>query len=326
MKNRENYRAERVEDRIFLIDTLYLGRKEFAASYFIESNGELAVIETNTNHAVPRILSAIENEGFSLEQVKYVILTHIHLDHAGGAGLLMEKLPSAKLVVHPRGARHMSSPDKLIDSVKKVYGEDEYHRLYGNILPVPEEKLIEAEDGIIIRIGDRELILKESPGHAKHHLVIFDKVSSSLFSGDALGIGYPLFRYRWGMLIFPSTSPVQFDPRSAVETYKMILALKPAKIMLTHYGVVENVDNIYKNLMSWIDFAVDTSEDLIEKNYEEDELHKIILKSTWEVFNKKIMEIRGTQLTDEEKDYLFLDADLNSKGLAIYIKQKKLIK
>ncbi len=327
MENSDNCVAERIGERIFLVDTLYLGREKFTASYFIESNGELAIIETNTNNAVPRILSAIENEGFSLEQVKYVILTHIHLDHAGGAGLLMEKLPSAKLVVHPRGVRHMASPEKLIDSVKEVYGEEEYHKLYGNILPVPEDKLIEAEDGIIIRVGDRELFLKESPGHAKHHIVIFDKLSASLFAGDAFGIGYPLFRYNeGGMLIFPSTSPVQFDPRSAVETYKMILELKPEKIMLTHYGVTKNVDDIYKNLMSWMNFAVNTSEDLINKNYEEDELYQIILKDIWEFFNKKIMEIRGTRLNDEERKYLFLDADLNSKGLAFYIKQKKLLK
>ncbi|MEN8153719.1 MAG: MBL fold metallo-hydrolase [Acidobacteriota bacterium] len=326
MKNRINCRSEKVGDDIYLVDTEYLDREKFAASYFIESNGELAIIETNTNNAVPRIISAVENEGFSLGQVKYVILTHIHLDHAGGAGLLMKKLPSAKLVVHPRGARHMTSPEKLIDSVKQVYGEEEYKRLYGNILPVHEKRLIQAEDGAVIKVGNRELLLKESPGHAKHHIVIFDEFSGSLFSGDAFGIGYPLFRYKNGMLAFPSTSPVQFDPDRAIETFKMIMNLKPEKIMLTHFGVIENIDEVNEHLTDWIDFAVNTSKDMINKDLKGDELNKALLEYTWAFFNKKIIDIRGTQLTGEEKDFLFLDADLNSKGLAFYIEQKRSLK
>ena len=156
----EDYIPEKIADNIYLTDTLYLGREKFAASYFVEDSGEIAVVETNTNHAIPGILQTILNSGFELSQIKYVILTHIHLDHAGGAGLIMKELPDAELIVHPRGARHMISPEKLIESVKSVYGEEEYKNLYGE--HELEEKITEARQSVIDRLIDNKLLLAEA--------------------------------------------------------------------------------------------------------------------------------------------------------------------
>ena len=255
----EDYIPEKIADNIYLTDTLYLGREKFAASYFIEDGGEIAIVETNTNHAIPGILNAILNSGFKLSQIKYVVLTHIHLDHAGGAGLIMKELPDAELIVHPRGARHMISPEKLIESVKSVYGEEEYKNLYGDIIGIPEGKVISLTGGESISIGKRKLTMIDAPGHAKHHNIVYDEFSGSVFSGDAFGIGYPRFRYEKGALIFPSTSPVQFDPESAAHTYKMITDLDPARILLTHFGSVESVGEIHAQLMDWIEYTVENS-------------------------------------------------------------------
>ena len=147
--------AEEISDGIYLTDTLYLGREKFAASYFLEDNGEIAIIETNTNYAIPRILKAVKNAGFNSGAIKYIILTHIHLDHAGGAGLIMKELPEARLIVHPRGARHMISPEILIESVKQVYGEEEYRKLYGEIIGIPEERVVSITGGESVNVGEK---------------------------------------------------------------------------------------------------------------------------------------------------------------------------
>jgi len=320
----EDHLPEKVSDNIYLTDTLYLGREKFAASYFIEDGGEIAIVETNTNYAIPRILNAVLNSGFKLSQVKYVILTHIHLDHAGGAGLIMKELPDAELIVHPRGARHMISPEKLIESVKSVYGEKEYKDLYGDIIGVPKGKVISLTGGESISVGKRKLTMIDAPGHAKHHNIIYDELSGSVFSGDAFGIGYPRFRYEKGPLIFPSTSPVQFDPLSAAHTYKMITDLNPARILLTHFGSVENIGEIYSQLLGWIDYTVEYSSKRFSEGHGIDDLGKKLSEDLWRNFEERAVELTGESLSDEERDFLSLDADLNGKGAAVYITRKNL--
>ncbi|MCK5221147.1 MAG: MBL fold metallo-hydrolase [Candidatus Aminicenantes bacterium] len=320
----EDYIPEKIADNIYLTDTLYLGREKFAASYFIEDGGEIAIVETNTNHAIPGILNAILNSGFKLSQIKYVVLTHIHLDHAGGAGLIMKELPDAELIVHPRGARHMISPEKLIESVKSVYGEEEYKNLYGDIIGIPEGKVISLTGGESISIGKRKLTMIDAPGHAKHHNIIYDESSGSVFSGDAFGIGYPRFRYGKGDLIFPSTSPVQFDPESAIQTYKMITDLNPARILLTHFGSVENIEEIHTQLLEWIDYTAEYSSKRFSEGYRMDKLSEKLSEDIWGKFSERSVLLTGKSLSDEERDFLFLDADLNGKGASFYISQKNL--
>jgi len=314
--------AEKLTDGIYQVDTLYLGREKFAASYILEDNGEIAIIETNTNYAIPRILNAVKNAGFKTGDIKYIILTHIHLDHAGGAGLIMNKLPDAKLVVHPRGARHMISPEVLIESVKQVYGEEEYKRLYGEIIGIPEERVISMTGGATVKVGKRDLKMIESPGHAKHHNIVHDEFSGSVFSGDAFGIGYPRFRYAKGDLIFPSTSPVQFDPESALDTFELIANLNPSKILLTHFGMVENISKSHDELRKFIDSTKSAASQRFSEYLRGDDLNEVLTKDIWGMFEERMVEIRGSNLTSEEKEHLFFDADLNGKGAALYITRK----
>lgn len=322
MNNNKNSIFEHVKDNIYTIETFYLNREKYAACYLIEEAGELAVVETNTNYAVPRILDTVKQLGFQNNQVKYVILTHIHLDHAGGAGELMSHLPNAQLVLHPRGRKHMINPEKLIQSVKEVYGETKYHELYGEIKPVPGSSVHIVNTGDTISLGSRTLEFFDMPGHAKHHVTVLDHKSRSLFSGDNFGIGYPYMSFNnQTRLVFPSTTPTQFEPDRALETYEAIMAIDPDRALLTHYGQFENISSAYVQLKNWIAFSLETVEKRYSEGFRENELEDILEKDLWNHFEKEVKGARGSGLTEAEKTLLDLDTKLNAQGLAFYIKK-----
>lgn len=310
---------EKVGDGIYVIETNYLSRRKFACCYLIEENGEAAIIETNTNYAVPYILDTLEKVGIERNKVKYVILTHIHLDHAGGTGELMRHLPEARLVVHPRGKKHMIDPEKLIESVKEVYGIDRYKEMYGEIQPVPKEKVIAANDGDSISLGARQLQFFDTPGHAKHHMIIFDRKTMSVFSGDNFGIGYPRMIFDKTRLLFPSTSPTQFEPDKALETYQKIMSLNPSQVLLTHWGPVTDLQDGLKQLHSWLEFMVDIAKKHFDEGYRDKELNDILRLDIENRFKDIILSVRGQAATDEEMEWLAMDSELNAQGLALYI-------
>jgi glyoxylase-like metal-dependent hydrolase (beta-lactamase superfamily II) len=316
---KKEIKFEHVGDGIYVIETYYLDRTGFTACYLMEDKGEVAIIETNTNYAVPFILGTLSQLGFSKEQVKYVILTHIHLDHAGGTGELMKHLPKAELILHPRGRKHMIDPEKLIKSAKEVYGETKYKELYGEIVPVPKERVQTANDGDEFRLGSRDLQVFDLRGHAKHHLVVLDKNTKALFSGDNFGIGYPRFDFGQFRLVFPSTSPTQFEPDKAVETYQKIVDLVPSRILLTHYGVLEDIEGTHSQLNSWIEFSVEIAEKGYAEGYRDSELVDILEKEIWKNFEKIVKDTRGTGLNEEEKEWLAIDTQINAQGLVHYI-------
>ena len=320
---KKEIKFEYVGDGISVIETYYLNRTGFTACYLIEDEGEVAVIETNTNHAVPFILGTLDQLELSKEQVKYVILTHIHLDHAGGSGELMKHLPNAELILHPRGRKHIVDPEKLIKSVKAVYGEAKYRELYGEIVPVPKERVQIANDGDEFRLGSRGLQFFDLRGHAKHHLVVLDKKTRSLFSGDNFGIGYPRLDFGKFRLVFPSTSPTQFEPDKALETYQKIVDLDPSRILLTHYGELKDIEGTHSQLNSWIEYSVEIAEKGYAEGYRDSELADILEKEIWKYFEKKVKDTRGTGLNPEEKEWLAMDAELNAQGLVHYIQPQK---
>lgn len=216
------------------------GRPRLAAIHLIVHEGRVAIVDTGTAHSVTRVLGALAAKGLAPDDVEYVILTHVHLDHAGGAGALMRVLPHAKLTAHPRGARHMIVPDRLIAGTIEVYGEAHMRATYGEIAPVPAERVIETGDGARLALGDRVLHFVDAPGHARHHVVIHDPYAGAVFTGDTFGLAYselddPAHRY-----IFPTTSPTQFDPAAAHRSVDRIAALADTAY-LTHYGAVHDL-------------------------------------------------------------------------------------
>ena len=230
----------RYKGNIFAIDSHYW-RPNMAAIHFIVENGRAAIIDTGSNDSLPYVLKALNELGLTPEAVDYVMLTHVHLDHAGGAGLLMRDFPNARLVVHPRGARHMADPAQLIAGATLVYGSEAMRRLYGEILPVPEERILVARHETMINLGGRGLLCLDTPGHAKHHISIFDRESGSVFTGDIFGIAYPELDTDGHQFLFPTTSPVQFDPEATLASIGLICALAPKAIYLTHFSELRDI-------------------------------------------------------------------------------------
>merc|ERR1711879_778348 len=186
-------------------------------------NDRLALIETGTVNTVPHVLKVIDNLGLTPEHLDYVIPTHVHLDHAAGAGAMLSHCPNARLVVHPRGAPHMISPEKIEAGTRAVYGDEKYERLYGTLIPVAPDKVIEAPDNATVDLDSRTLTFLDTPGHARHHFCVHDDGSNSLFTGDTAGVSYRHFDGKSSdnkssdeaptgeVFWFVTTTPVQFE-------------------------------------------------------------------------------------------------------------------
>lgn len=241
---------------IHTIDTAFQ-RDHFDAAYLIVENGSGAFVDCGTSHSVPHLLEALGNAGLSPAEVDWLLLTHVHLDHAGGAGALMAELPNARLVVHSRGAPHMIDPAKLVAGATAVYGEEEIARSYGRILPVPAERVVVAEDGHRIDLAGRELLCVDTPGHARHHLCFWDARSRCWFTGDTFGVSYRELDSAQGAFVVPATTPVQFEPEALKASIARLLSHAPEGMYLTHYGRVGDVEKLARDLYEQIDAMTD---------------------------------------------------------------------
>lgn len=215
-----------------------------AAAHVIEDSGRAAFVDVGTNASVPYLLAALEELGVARTAVDYLLLTHVHLDHAGGAGLLMRELPNARALLHPRGAPHMIDPAKLIAGSKAVYGEEPFRQLYGELLPIPADRVQTVEDGERVQLGGRTLELIHTPGHAQHHYVIVDQGHHSIFTGDTFGISYRALDTASGAFIVPSTVPTQFDPGQHIASIDRMLAYEPGSMYLMHFSRVTGVPRL----------------------------------------------------------------------------------
>jgi glyoxylase-like metal-dependent hydrolase (beta-lactamase superfamily II) len=236
---------------ITAIDAEYL-YPGHAAAHLIVDEGRAAFVDVGTNSSVPFLLGALDELGIARAAVDYLLLTHVHLDHAGGAGALMQELPNARAVLHPRGAPHMIDPGKLIAGSQAVYGEERFRRLYGELLPIPAARVRVVADGERIALGARTLELIHTPGHAQHHYAVVDEAHASIFSGDTFGISYRALDTRNGAFITPSTVPTQFDPEQHIASIDRMLAYRPESIYLMHFSRVTDVPRLGISLKAQI--------------------------------------------------------------------------
>ena len=232
---------------ITAIDTDYV-RPRLAASHLVIDEGRAAFVDTGTTHSVPNLLAALAEKDVDPADVDWVLATHVHLDHAGGAGALMQALPNARCAVHPRGARHLAEPSKLIAGSIAVYGEERYRSLYGDIVPIEESRLFVPEDGATVRLGGRELELIHTPGHALHHYCVVDRDHELIFSGDTFGISYRDFDVDGRAFIFPTTTPVHFDPEALCNSVDRLMSYRPQAIFLTHYAEVRDLERLAREM------------------------------------------------------------------------------
>ena len=237
---------------IHTIDTHYLDQSEIAAAYLVIEGERAAFVDNNTNFAVPRLMAALEAQELSPEQVEYLIITHVHLDHAGGTSKLADACPNATVLAHPRAAPHVIDPSKLVASASAVYGEENFRKLYGTIEPVSEDRVRVMDDEETLRFGNRELRFLHTRGHANHHFCIADSASGAICAGDAFGIAYPRLQ-REGTFAFPSTSPTDFEPELARESVRRLVAEKPDRIYVTHFGAVIDIETAAGQLIKHLE-------------------------------------------------------------------------
>jgi len=303
---------------IHTIDTAFQ-RDQFDAAYLMVENGRGAFIDCGTNHSVPNMLAALTVAGLTPADVDWLLLTHVHLDHAGGAGALMARLPNAQLVVHPRGAPHMIDPSKLIAGATAVYGEEEMARSYGTILAVPEARVVVAEDGDVVDLQGRELLCIDTPGHARHHYCIWDARSRSWFTGDTFGLSYRELDSAQGAFVIPTSSPVQFDPEALKHSISRLLSRHPQAMYLTHYDRVTDVERLARDLFEQIDAMVAIArgcDGLTDR-------HRCIAEALTALYFDRA-RAHGSPLDEAGMlRVLGMDIELNAQGLASWLDREK---
>ena len=299
---------------ISAIDTGFF-RPRFDASHLIIEHGRAAFVDVGTNHSVPLLLAALEEKSIAAEAVDYVILTHVHLDHAGGAGALIRHLPNARLVVHPRGARHMLDPSQLIAGATAVYGAEEIQRSYGDLLPVDAARVDIANDGYVIDLAGRELVCLDTPGHARHHMSIYDARSRAFFPGDTFGLSYREFDTEKGAFILPTTTPVQFEPDALHASIERMLGYAPQQMFLTHYSHVTDVERLARDLHEQIDAMVS----IARRRAHDPQRHARIMADLADLYTSRA-HAHGCALSDVQiRELLAMDIELNAQGLEVWL-------
>jgi glyoxylase-like metal-dependent hydrolase (beta-lactamase superfamily II) len=307
---------------IHTIDTHYLDRPEVAAAYLIVEGDRAAFVDNNTNAAVPRLLAALEDQGLAPEQVDYLIITHVHLDHAGGTSALAKACPNATVVAHPRAAPHVIDPTKLVASASAVYGEDEFARLYGTIEPVPEDRVQVMEDEQTLPFGKRELRFLHTRGHANHHFCIADSASGAIFSGDAFGLVYPALQGE-GTFAFPSTSPTDFEPELARASIRRLVDEQPSRIYLTHFGAVTDIEEAAGQLTRHLDFAERLRDDAEASDLPDEALEAYCRARLYD-YVAGLLDGRGNLGRNASVwSHLKLDLDINAQGIAFAANKRR---
>ena len=303
-----------IDHGIHTIDTAFQ-RDHFDAAYLMVENGRGAFIDCGTNYSVPRLLSALAATGLEPADVDWLLVTHVHLDHAGGAGALMAQLPNARLVVHPRGARHMIDPSRLIAGATAVYGEEEMMRSYGQILAVPEERVVIAEDGHRVDLNGRELLCLDTPGHARHHYCVWDARSRSWFTGDTFGLSYRELHSAKGPFVIPTSSPVQFEPDALKDSISRLMSYRPEAMHLTHYGRVGDLQRLAHDLHEQIEAMV-----AIGRSCEgRADRHRCLVAALRALYLERA-QAHGCLLDDAGVEkVLGMDIELNAQGLASWL-------
>lgn len=301
-------------DGITAIDTDHL-RPLFDASHLILENRRAAFVDTGANSSVPLLLAALEQKDIDVADVDYVFLTHVHLDHAGGAGLLMQALPNASAVLHPRGAPHMIDPTKLVRGAKAVYGEEKFTREYGNIVPIPEDRVIVVDDEQEISFAGRKVHFLFTEGHARHHYVLHDPQSSGVFTGDSFGLSYRELDTAKGEFIYPTTTPIHFDPPEAHKAIDRIMNLQPAQLFLTHYSRVRDLQRLAVDMHRRIDDFVD----LARRHAGDAERTKNMHKSLNEYFAGELDAHGYEGSAGEMRAIVEIDVMLNTMGLEYWL-------
>ncbi len=302
------------QNGIFAIDADYI--RPYMATVHLVKEGENSdaqgiLVDTGTTYSIPLVMQALKQQSLKPEQIEAVCLTHIHLDHAGGAGELMRLLPNAKLYVHPRGSRHMIDPSKLIAGTIAVYGENMYKKLYKEILPIDAERVIEVQDGDVLNFGARKFELIHTEGHAKHHYCLVDQTNGAAFTGDSFGVSYRETDNQNGHFIFPTTTPIHFDPDAAHASIEKIMSYGLQHVYLTHYsqrgGLQNCADQLHDDLETYVE--------LTKKSFAKKDAQEHLEKTLYQYLNERLVKHKYHADDATIKKVIGPDTKLNAAGL-----------
>jgi glyoxylase-like metal-dependent hydrolase (beta-lactamase superfamily II) len=282
----------------------------FAASYLLTEGDEAAFVEANTAHALPRLLAALGARRVDPSQVRWIFVTHVHLDHAGGASALMEACPGATLLCHPRAAPHLVDPAKLVAGARRVYGDAAFERLYGDIRPIDPARVRAVADGETLRWGSRAWTFLHTRGHANHHACLFDDTLDGTFTGDTFGVRYPRLQ-RAGLFVLPSTSPTDFDAEAALASVDRLERLG-RRAFPTHFGEVGDLRGVASQLREQLTFAGR----LVDEAAGRDDDPEAFCRGRLDAFMEQLLARRGLVLDEAERSLLGLDLRLNAQGVA----------
>ena len=313
-------RYQAVADGVLCIETgLY--RDGLAACYLIRQRDRLAFVNTGTAHTVPDLLAVVQALGLTPQHVDYVIPTHVHLDHAGGAGALMAACPNAMLLAHPKGAPHLIDPAKLTAGATAVYGEAAFARDFGELTPIPASRVVAAADGQRFDLAGRGLTFIHTPGHANHHGCIHDAGSNGLFTGDTFGISYRELDTAAGPWLFAPTTPVAFDPDAWQRSLERMLALAPNAAFLTHYcRLDEPARHVHQLRRSIQDLAAIALQQADQPAPERKDRIKAALTSHLLADARR----HGCTLEDARiRELLAVDLELNAQGLDVWLQRRQ---
>lgn len=304
---------------IYALDSGF-GRPLLDAVHIVVHRGRAALVDAAVNAGVPRVLAALAELGIGRDAVDYVVLTHVHLDHAGGAGLLMRELPNARLTVHPRGARHMIDPARLTTATYAVYGEEKARAMYGDIVPVAADRVVETPEGATVSLAGRELLFLDTPGHARHCVSIRDGLTGHFFTGDSFGFVFRELDADGRRHVFPTLTPTQLEPDELHRTIDRIMSYAPEAIYATHYGKATDTARLAADLHRLIDAQVAIA---------------VAARDAGEQRKRRIMDgIAGVVVAEAERqgwplrgqaalDFFAADIELNAQGLEVWLDSGK---
>jgi glyoxylase-like metal-dependent hydrolase (beta-lactamase superfamily II) len=308
-----------VTPNVWCIDTgLY--RPRHTACYLIADRGELAFVDSGSSNNVPGLLAVLDRLGFQPQQVRYVMPTHVHLDHAGGAGALMAACPNATLVTHERGIPHMVDPTRLQAGASAVYGEQAFQATFGTLMPVPAARAIAARDGQTFQLGTRRIAFADTPGHANHHGCFFDEPSRLWFTGDTFGLSYREFDRDGDPLVLATTTPVAFDPDAWLASIDRLLAAAPTGMCLTHFGSVRQPQLLANQLRDSVQAHAQLA--VREEAHEEPGRAERLRHGVTELLLSRVRAHRPDLSAAVVHRLLDMDIELNAQGLAVWLKRR----
>jgi glyoxylase-like metal-dependent hydrolase (beta-lactamase superfamily II) len=303
---------QQLEPDLFLIDHELQGVPRTIASYLLTDGDDLTLIETGPTTTMETLLGGVRAAGFDPERITRLVVTHIHLDHAGAAGALLQRLPRARLFVHRVGAPHMADPSRLLASATRIFEED-MERLWGKVLPVPEERMVILDDEARIRVGNRILNALHTPGHAPHHLAYCDLESGVMFTGDVAAARLDDSAY-----LRPPTLPPEVDIELWRQSIARLRALRPRRLYLTHFGPSNDPEWHFDSVLTRLFFLTGWVEARLAA-----EPDTKILADEW--FRREAEEVVATTGRDDlvEPYELVVGSRMNVEGLARYLRKKR---